>query len=275
MHRKVSNEIIESLRRDISTGKLAAGSRLPNERDLAQQYGVSQPTIREVVRALDVMGLVEVRHGSGAWVRGDAGFLLRSSLETMLQIENVSILQVLDVRGLLGRDSARRAAIVSTPDDVDAIQDAYARLDATEEFADLDELIAAISAFQVALAQAAHNTLQSSLEHFLIDLLLHLQFKVMRKRGLRFWQERAAAFQPDRAAILSAVVARDPDLAAETMAAYLQHQRETFVADRELAELRLSDPRAVAIAGDLRQSGRLGSSPRWAPRRSGADHAAV
>ncbi|MFC3244967.1 FadR/GntR family transcriptional regulator [Gordonia humi] len=234
--------------------KLAAGTRLPTEKELARQFDVSQPTMREVVRVLDAMGLIEVRHGSGAWVRGDGGRFLRASLETMLQLENVSILQVLDVRGVLGSDSAERAATTATQTDLDAIAAAYERLDAIGTLDSIDALIDAIGGFQVAVAQAAHNPLQSQLEHFLIDILLHLQLKVMRERGVSSWQKRARKFQSDRKAIAKAIAAHDPVAARTAMAAYLTHQRTTFLDDQELAQLRLADPLAVAIASELRYS---------------------
>ena len=112
--------------------------------------------------------------------------------------------------------------------------------------------IDAIAGFQVAVAEAAHNPLQRQLEHFLIDLLLHLQIKVMRERGVSSWQEQAATLQPDRRAIVEAIEERNSAAAQEAMSRYLQHQRTTFVADRELAVLHLADPRAVAIASELR-----------------------
>jgi len=258
--RKVTDEIIESLRRDISMGRLVIGDRLPNERELAQQFGVSQPTIREAVRALDAMGLVEVRHGSGAYVRGDGAFLVRAGLETMLQIEQVGLLDVLEVRGVLGRHSAALAAAAATAEDLAAMEAAYARLERLSAITGIDDLIAAIAGLQVTIAEAAHNPLQRTLETFFIDLLLNLQIKAMRSRGLRSWQRRAAGFQADRRAIIDAIAARDPEAARSAMSAYLDHQRETFLADPELAGLRLSDPRAVHVASELRRASRRSAS---------------
>ena len=251
--RKITDEIIEELRREISTGKLVIGDRLPNERELAQQFGVSQPTIREAVRALDAMGLIEVRHGSGAYVRGDGAFLVRAGLETMMQIEQLGLLELLEVRGTLGRQSAVLAASHATAVDLAAMEAAYARIDDMGSLTDIDSLIVAIADVQVAVAVASHNALQSTLETFLIDLILNLQIRVMERRGLRFWQRRATNFQADRRAIINAIHARDPDAARASMSAYLDHQHETFVADSELANLRLSDPRAVSVASELRR----------------------
>jgi GntR family transcriptional repressor for pyruvate dehydrogenase complex len=254
--RKVTDDIIEDLRRAISTGELTIGERLPNERELAHQFGVSQPTIREAVRALDAMGLLEVRHGSGAYVRGDGAFLVRAGLETMLQIQQVGLLDVLEVRGVLGRHSALRAATEATDEDLATMEAGYDRLARMSAITSIDDLIAAIADLQVAIAQAAHNALQATLEVFFIDLLLNLQIRVMRKRGLRAWQRRASDFQPDRRAIIDAIAVGDPAASHTAMTAYLDHQRATFLADPELAGLRLSDPQAVHVASELRRAGR-------------------
>lgn len=259
--RKVTAEIIEALRQDITTSRLPVGTRLPSERDLAAQFNVSQPTIREVVRVLDAMGLVEVRHGSGAWVRGDGTLFLRASVESMLQLEQMGLLDVLDVRGVLGRSSAARAANAATGDDVAALEAAYARLEDMSTLDTLESLIDAIAGLQVAVAVAAHNPLQGAIERILIELLLNLQMRPWRRRGLRSWQRLASEFQPDRRAIIDAITARDQAGAEEAMSTYLDHQRTFFVSDKELASLRLSDPHAVRVASDLRMIGGVSLTP--------------
>jgi GntR family transcriptional regulator, transcriptional repressor for pyruvate dehydrogenase complex len=133
---------------------------------------------------------------------------------------------------------------------------AYDRLHRMSSIAGIDDLIAAIANLQVAVAEAAHNELQATLEVFFINLLMNLQIKAMKSRGLRSWQRRASGFQKDRRAIIDAISARDAEAARAAMSAYLEHQRETFLADPELASLRLSDPRAVHVASELRRVGR-------------------
>ena len=88
---KVAEVITNELRADIASGRLPLGSRLPNERDLAAHFGVSQPTIREAIRALDSIGLIEVRHGSGAFVTHDVHDFFTTTLQTFLQIERVGV----------------------------------------------------------------------------------------------------------------------------------------------------------------------------------------
>ena len=62
-------QVAQQLQDLVSAGKFAVGTRLPAERDLAAQFGVSRPTIREAMIALEIAGLVEVRSGSGVYVQ--------------------------------------------------------------------------------------------------------------------------------------------------------------------------------------------------------------
>lgn len=248
---KVTDEIIESLRQDIVTHRLKAGERLPNERELAQHFGVSQPTIREAVRALDVMGLIHVRHGSGAYVRGDSAYLAATALQTLLQIERVSIIEALDVRELLGRETARTAASAATEEGIEALEQRLEELREIDAQSSVEALIERLAGFQLAISAATHNPLLYALEAFLVNLLLQLQIGALSKRGLKYWIERSRGFQNDRREVVDAIRDRDGQRAFEAMENYLEHQRRIFAADKELSAMRLSDPKAVLALADL------------------------
>lgn len=252
---KAADGIIESLRSDIVTQRLPQGARLPNERALAEHFGVSQPTIREAIRALAAMGLVEVRHGSGAYVRGDSNFLVGTALQILMQMQDVGLLEALDVRTALGLMSAHAAADTATDADLEQLEATYEVLEDVAALRDHDALIGAVTGFQIALSRAAHNALATAIETVLVSLIMHMQFKVLRARGIRYWQQRTTEFQPDRRKILEAVRAGDADASRAAMSDYLDHQRRYFTDDPELARLRLSDPRAIRIAADLRMDG--------------------
>ncbi|MCV7194497.1 FadR/GntR family transcriptional regulator [Mycolicibacterium brumae] len=249
--KKAVDGAIDALRSDIVSGQVAQGARLPSERDLAAHYGVSQPTIREAVRALAAMGLIEVRHGSGAYVRGDSDFLMATALRILLQMKDVGLLEALDVRTALGLQSARAAALAADESDLAALEDAYRALDDVSGLADHSALIGAVAGFQIALSRAGRNELTSAIETVLISLIMQMQLKALRSRGIRYWQDQTVKFQSDRMRILEAVREGDPEAAAAAMAGYLNHQRQYFTADEELATLRLSDPRAVRVLDEL------------------------
>jgi len=195
---KVVEEIIESLRQDIVTRKLVPGQRMPSERLLSERYGVSQPTVREAIRAPETLGLVYVGHGSGSYISPHGDYGLASALQTLLQLQKVGIIEVLDVRQILGRASVELAAANATSADVERIQQAINRLDVLEEVTTVDEVTRRIIDFQRAVSAAARNPLLHSLEVFLATLLIEVQVTALRSRGVKFGRTCAAEFQADR-----------------------------------------------------------------------------
>ena len=252
---KLVDEIIETLRQEIATRKLPHGERLPSEKDLSERFGVSQPTVREAIRALETLGLVEVLHGNGSFVRSQGDYALASALQTLLQLKSVGIMDVLDVRQVLGRNSIEAAALRATAEDLSAIDVARARFERPGEMKDVDEVISAILDFQRAVSAASHNSILFSLEGFLLALLNEVQVKSLTGRGIRFWRARALEFQPHRIAILEGLRSGQPSTARLAMDRYFDAQRARFEQDETLRSLNLSSPKLVAIVSDMvRQS---------------------
>ncbi len=104
---KLYIRIADQIRRQIADGAVPPGAQLPSERDLAQSLGVSRPSVREALIALEVAGLVEVRVGVGAFVRD------RQPPPGPLPELNQSPLEVLDVRRLLEPEAAALASQIA------------------------------------------------------------------------------------------------------------------------------------------------------------------
>lgn len=252
---KVVDEIIETLRQEIVTRRLPHGERLPSEKELSDRFGVSQPTVREAIRALETIGLVEVFHGNGTFVRSHGDYALASALQTLLQLKSVGIMEVLEVRQVLGRQSIEAAAARATADDLEALEAACARFDRPNDLKDVDQVIAGVIDFQRAISAASHNSILQSLEAFLLALLNEVQVNSLTGRGVRFWRARALDFQPHRVAILDGIRSGDPAKARAAMDVYFEAQRERFQQDESLRSVDLSSPKLVAIVSDMvRQS---------------------
>ncbi len=247
---KVVDEIIESLRQDIVTRRLPHGNRLPSEKDLSDRFGVSQPTVREAIRALETLGLIEVFHGNGSFVRSQGEYGLASALQTLLQLESVGIMEVLDVRQVLGRHSIEVATINATAKDIEAIASACSRFNCISE-ANEDEVIANILSFQRAVSAASHNPLLHSLEEFLLALLNEVQVKSLTDRGPRFWRARALDFQVHRVAILAGMRSGDPQIARQAMDRYFEAQRARYEQDDNLSALNLSSPGLIGVMANM------------------------
>lgn len=248
---KIVDEIIESLRHDIVTGRLTDGARLPNEKELSEQFNVSQPTVREAVRALETMGLIEVLHGTGTFVRSQGDYALASALQTLLQLQQVGIMEVLAVRQVLGRYSIEQAAIKATKEDLEVIGVACSFFDHADGKEDLAIVIENIQSFQKAVSAASHSSLLVSLEGFLLALLHEVQANAHRGKGVKFWLSRALEFQPHRVAILQGIKSGNPSQARKAMDRYFDSQRERFEKDVGLNALNLSNPGLIGVVSNM------------------------
>ena len=248
---KLVDEIIETLRQDVVTRRIPDGARLPSEKELSERFSVSQPTVREAIRALETMGLVEVLHGNGSFVRSQGDFAVASALQTLLQLESVQLMEVLGVRQVLGMHSIELASVNATTDDIAAITltcRAFDRLDSVKE---VEGVIAHILGFQRAVSAASHSPLLQSLEAFLLALLNEVQVNLLSRRGVRFWRARAMEFQPHRVAILAGLQSKNPVTARVVMSRYFDAQRIRFGQDDKLNALDLSSPSLINIVANM------------------------
>ena len=247
---KVVDLMIESLRQDIVTGRLPHGGRLPSEKELSDQFGVSQPTVREALRALETLGLVDVLHGSGTFARGQGDYALASALQTLVQLNNVDIIEILSVRQVLGRFSIQLASRNADADDLAEIEACYERFADIDKITELSDVIALIVNFQKALSTASHSPLLQSLEAFLMVLITEVQVVSLEGRDVEFWRSRALEFQPHRSAIVKGLRSGDPAKALKAMDAYLEAQRSLFERD-DLGALNLSNPSLIAVVSNM------------------------
>ncbi len=141
----------------IVSGRLAAGDRLPSESEMAKMLGVSRTVVREAVRLLSAKGLVDVRTGSGIYVRELSGAIVRDPIELLLRHRMVTIEDIVEARVLVEVHLAGRAAERARPADIVAMQDLIAAVSkpglTPREYAELDV------AFHARLAAAGGNPL--------------------------------------------------------------------------------------------------------------------
>jgi DNA-binding FadR family transcriptional regulator len=173
----IKERVAGQLRGLIEAGSLQAGEQLPSECELAEQLGVSRSTVREAVQFLGALGLVEIRHGSGTFVRADGD--LPSEWLQWTQRHQVEVHELLEVRRGLEAVAAELAAERS--DDLLAMEAALADMEAAIDGPDVPGLVEADLAFHTALAAASGNT---ALRH----LTESLGRELLRERGA-IWSE--------------------------------------------------------------------------------------
>jgi len=208
------SQVARRLLDEVTAGGHRAGSRLPSERRLAESLGVGRSAIREAIAVLEVLGLVEVRVGSGTYVRGTISDLLPQAIDWGLMLGERHTRDLVETRRHLEAVTARLAAERATDGDVARLR---ARLDRMRETAEsVAEFTEADVEFHLEVARIAGNTVLRDILHSVRALL-------------RVWIQRAVAADGDTAATLAEHVAvfeaierRAPDAAATAMGAHME-----------------------------------------------------
>ena len=196
-----------------TSGSIAPGTRLPPERQLAASLEVGRSAVREALAALEILGIVDVRPGSGTYLRGTASELLPQSLSWGMLIGERSTTELLELRSGLEIYVARLAADRLTEAQLASLQRHLERMRGSID--DLRAFVKADLAFHHELAESADNSM-------LLDLL-----QIVRSL-LRVWVDRAVQDEAhartaleEHEAVYRALAAHDGDAAASAMAAHM------------------------------------------------------
>ncbi|MFW9267884.1 FCD domain-containing protein [Pseudomonas sp. NR3] len=172
--RRLSDDIVERLEGMILEGTLKSGERLPAERTLAEQFGVSRPSLREAIQKLTAKGLLISRQGGGNYVVESLGSTFSDPLLHLLESNPEAQRDLLEFRHTLEASCAYYAALRATEVDrerlttaFEALQDCYSR----HEDVSRAEEGAADARFHLAIAEASHNAVLLHTIRGLFDLL--------------------------------------------------------------------------------------------------------
>jgi GntR family transcriptional repressor for pyruvate dehydrogenase complex len=215
----LTEQILDLIERD----GLRSGDKLPTVQALATRFAVAAPTMREALRRLQAVGVVEMRHGSGVYVR-HAGrrVVLPNPYPGRLKIE--TLLDLLDARLLIEPHLAGLAAHAGDP----AIAELAQLIDGAAELLEGSEdakLSATNLGFHRGVARCGGNSVLAQVIDTLLDLYAPEQMVI-----LRLYADRVHDHQ-EHVAILQAIQAHDPALASERMQRHLEGVR-TVVAAR-------------------------------------------
>jgi GntR family transcriptional repressor for pyruvate dehydrogenase complex len=211
--------IIEQIEQRLLAGDLKVGDRLPPERDLAEQFGVSRTAVREAVKALRQKGLVEVQPGRGTFITNGTSQVMRHSLGLLMKIGGSDgFANLVEVREILEPEIAALAATRADEEHIITMREAVAAMD--EALGDLNKFIEADLDFHLALAEATQNALIPTLIDSIVDLLRVQRGRIFRVEG----GPRRGQVHHKR--ILEAIVQHDPAGARDAMRAHLHQVRE-------------------------------------------------
>ncbi|TAN31773.1 FadR family transcriptional regulator [bacterium] len=250
--RTVPDEAIRQIKALVASGELEPGHKLPSERTLSEMLGLSRPSLREAIRALGALGILEIRQGSGTYVTSLSAELLAHPLSFVLA-SNIPALQGLfEVRLMLEVGAARSAAARITDADLKRIKTLTSQLPG--QIGDLERFIEGDIAFHQMIHEASGNAVLVALMESLVILGKGSRMLTAKRREIR---ERTLA---EHRQIYRALKAHDPDAAAAAMAAHLRHVRDELGSDQ---------PAQPPPAGQRRPAGALSKGRGRKPVRSG------
>jgi GntR family transcriptional regulator, transcriptional repressor for pyruvate dehydrogenase complex len=212
-------QVTERLRELMASQRLVAGDRLPSERDLAARLGVSRTSVRQAVAALRSMGIVDVRHGDGAYLVRSPDELVPSFTIEMLHVE-ADHPMVWEAREALEVHAARLAATRATNADLMVMQQALEAM--AEELAAGEDGVEADRHLHQAIVAAAHNPLLSRLFSSIEDAVARTSAASLSMPGRPPESLRA------HRAIVEAIADRDADRAASEMTSHIRGSARQF-----------------------------------------------
>ena len=211
---RVYEDIVSQIQRLIAEGRLCPGDQLPPERELAEIFRVSRTSVRDALRVLEMMGLIESRHGDGTYVKEITIDTLVAPLASILTAKKGLLAELLDARKIFEPQVARYAAERASPEDIARLEEIVRRQ--AEQVAAGCTAIQEDSAFHYALAVAARNQVILRMVDVIMDLL-----QECREQALQ-GEDRPLRSLAAHRRILEAVRRHDGAAAAAAMLCHIE-----------------------------------------------------
>jgi GntR family transcriptional regulator, transcriptional repressor for pyruvate dehydrogenase complex len=223
---RLADVVAREIEQRVLEGRLKPGDRLPAERDLSVQFGVSRASLREAIHKLAARGLLESRQGGGTFVtdRLDASF--GNPWEEILRDHPAVHEDMLEFRHMLEGRAAECAAHRATAADRERVRDSLALLEDAFAGADLDRQVDTDLAFHQAIAEASHNVIVGHLT----ASLLRLMRDNLRRNLSELMQVPAAkeALLEQHRAVWHAIEKGDAEQAVTAAASHIGYVRQNL-----------------------------------------------
>lgn len=206
---RIAEEVADRIRKLILDGTFPAGRPMPSERRLREQFGVSRGSIRDALRILETIGLLETRHGQGTFPKELTVDRLVSPLASVMTYRQDLQDELMDVRRMFEPAVARAAATRATEEDFADLQrilDAQRRKLKTGQSAIVED-----TAFHATLARSTRNRVVVSIMATLNDLLVESRTLSLKQKG------RPQRSVEGHEAVVAALRCRDAEGAARAM----------------------------------------------------------
>jgi GntR family transcriptional regulator, transcriptional repressor for pyruvate dehydrogenase complex len=235
---RVTARLLADIKMMMLTGELPPGAKLPPERELAKKFGVNRGSLRQVLKVLEIMGVITQRVGDGTYLNASGETILNEPLDFMIVLDDLTHHELFETRLIVEPELAKRAAERATPADLAALRKA---IDDMENGKTMKERLDADIAFHESIFRTAGNR------------ICHLLFRVIHRTLLTSMDRLHGIVDRDQPlaahkAIYKAIAARNPDAARRHMQLHLTGARDLYIARKPRREP--VEPRPGTPLGD-------------------------
>lgn len=221
---KVYEQVIDQIKNMIVDGTLKKGDKLPSERELVQELQVSRTSIREALRALEIIGLVECRQGEGNYIKQSFESSLFEPLSIMFMLQESSMEEVLDLRKIIEVETAALAARQISDEEIENLSQLINKLKDTY---DEETGVQIDKEFHYEIAKASKNylilniliTVSSLIDNFIKDARSKILEEEKNKSALIAQHEN----------IFLGLLHHDPKEAADAMRQHLEFTNKYLI----------------------------------------------
>lgn len=222
---RVYQMIIEQIKTSIERGELNPGDRLPSERDLAEALSVSRSAVREAISVLESARIVKISQGIGVFLKEDRNKDLMAKMNEIVSPQNMSLIELIEVRQAIEVQAAYLAAVRRTDADLRSIQSAYYALEqsvnAGKVAAEEDYL------FHLSVVEAASNQMLMETVKFVSNKCL-AGLHESRSQSMNI-PGKSQAVMEEHSLIYLAIEERNPDKARDMMWEHLQNVKARYL----------------------------------------------
>jgi len=216
---RISEEVFDQIKSAIVEGSLRPGEKLPTERELMKELGVSRIPIREALKLLENMGFIRTRQGGSSYVRSLVADRFYDPLSHVVKEDMDKLLELMEVRKEIETWSAYYAALRATEEDRDRLKGVIDAMTSWSEKKKTPPSRLDVD-FHLAIAHASHNTIQEHLTHTIYDVFSdYLNFLI---ENVCFNQKYERSIYEQHQRICDTISRRDAEMARDALMKHLE-----------------------------------------------------
>lgn len=221
---KISDKVVQSLRMLIEENHMQVGDRLPAERKLCEQLGVSRSSLREAISQLSSTGMLVSKVGAGTFLQqlpsNWSTYQIVEPLSNLIDEDPAYRFDVQEARMILEGGTAWYAAQRATAEDLENIRQCFDQISHFQSLGDDDQAAIADAKFHLAIAEASHNLVLIQMMRGLFDLL---QYNVVLGRRKVYTEaKRYDQLYEQHFQVMDAIERKDPDAARKAVCGHIE-----------------------------------------------------